>query len=327
MTTTKRRFGFTLIELLVVIAIIAVLIALLLPAVQQAREAARRTQCKNNLKQYGLGLHNYHDVHLMFPPAGGNWGSPQIGWQVKVLPFMDQAPLFNSLDMNSATAWNTILSNTGRQARFKQVPYAICPSNPDVSSVNSDWAQSTYTGSLGSQPTPSANSACNQFLNPRSANAPGSLLGYDANIPFGAQHGNTNISSELSGMFCRIGAAIKIATVTDGTSNTLMVGEINPICHDHTAGWWHYNGMGNAHASTSVPPNDFTTCPNSNRVTNPACTAMSNWNYTWGFKSTHTGGVHFLMVDGTVRFINENVDYNTYQRLGGRSEGLTVGEF
>ncbi len=334
MKKTKRRFGFTLIELLVVIAIIAVLIALLLPAVQQAREAARRTQCKNNLKQYGLGLHNYHDVHLLFPPGGSDWNNgPEIGWQVKILPFMDQAPLYNQLPMerNAAqghgpSAWDVILPNTGRQARFKQVPYAICPSNPDAEFRDGNWAQSCYTGSMGSQRTPSCNGACNTFLNARPSNAPSSLLGYDANTGW-ADHGNTYSSAGVNGMFNRLGAPIKIAMVLDGTSNTIMVGEINPNCHDHTAGWWHINGMATAHASTSVPPNDFTTCPNSNRVTNAACTAMCNWNYSWGFKSTHQGGLHILLVDGTVRFINENLDYNTWQRLGGRADGNNVGEF
>ncbi len=326
MTLTKRRFGFTLIELLVVIAIIAVLIALLLPAVQQAREAARRTQCKNNLKQYGLGLHNYHDVHLMFPPGGNNWAQQQIGWQVGILPFMDQAPLFNGLDMNRSGVWDTILPITGRQARFKQVPYAICPSNPDAEFRDGNWAQSTYTGNLGSQRTPSCDSNCNTFLNARPNNAPSSLLGYDANVG-GADHGNAVAPNTFSGMFSRASLPVKISQVFDGTTNTFLVGEINPTCHDHTGGWWQNNGMATAHASTSVPPNDMTTCPNSNRVTNPACTAQCNWNYSWGFKSTHTGGVHFLLVDGTVRFINESLDYNSYQRLGGRADGNTVGEF
>ncbi len=334
MTATKRRLGFTLIELLVVIAIIAVLIALLLPAVQQAREAARRTQCKNNLKQYGLGLHNYHDVHLMFPPGGGDWNNgPEIGWQVKILPFMDQAPLYNSLNMSAnaaqghgPSAWDVILPNTNRQARYKQVPYAICPSNPDAAFRDSNWAQSTYSGSLGSQRTPSADGNCNTFLNARATNAPSTQFGYDANSGW-ADHGNTYEARGVSGMFNRLGAPIRIAQVLDGTSNTFMIGEINPTCHDHTAGWWNINGMGTAHASTSVPPNDMTTCPNSTRVTNPACTPMSNWNYSWGFKSTHAGGVHFLLVDGTVRFINEGLDYNSYQRLGGRAEGLSIGEF
>ena len=300
----------------------------------KGREAARRTQCKNNLKQYGLGLHNYHDVHQMFAPGGGTtWGNgPGIGWQVKVLPFMDQAVLFNSLNLGGNPAfgtpsvYDTILPNTGRQARFKQVPYALCPSNPDAESRSGGWAQSCYTGSLGSQRTPSADGACNQFLNARPATAPSSLLGYDASNGW-QDHGNATFPNEISGMFSRWYATFKISQATDGTSNTFLVGEINPTCHDHTDGWWGFNGMGNAHASTSVPPNDGTTCPNSPRVTNPACTAMSNWNYSWGFKSTHVGGVHFLLTDGTVRFVNENIDYNTYQRLGGKSEGLTIGEY
>ena len=101
MLQRRLRMAFTLIELLVVIAIIAVLIALLLPAVQQAREAARRSTCKNNLKQYGLGLHNYNDTSGMLPPGGANWGSPQIGWQPKILPFMDQSLVSKQLDMTN----------------------------------------------------------------------------------------------------------------------------------------------------------------------------------------------------------------------------------
>src|SRR5437660_1842136 len=100
MKRSPRRQGFTLIELLVVIAIIAVLIALLLPAVQQAREAARRSQCKNNLKQYGLALANYHDVYKMYPIGGDQtWGnSTYLGWQPRILPFIDQMPIFNQIN-------------------------------------------------------------------------------------------------------------------------------------------------------------------------------------------------------------------------------------
>ena len=98
-----KRLGFTLIELLVVIAIIAVLIALLLPAVQQAREAARRTQRKNNLKQYGLALHNYHDTYGRFPIGGTDWGRLELGWQVRILPFVDQAGIFNQINFSAAS--------------------------------------------------------------------------------------------------------------------------------------------------------------------------------------------------------------------------------
>ena len=101
-----KKSAFTLIELLVVIAIIAILIALLLPAVQQAREAARRSQCKNNLKQFGLALHNYHDTFSMFPIGGTGDRDyrPRVSWQVRVLPFLDQAPLYNQIDMAGTTA-------------------------------------------------------------------------------------------------------------------------------------------------------------------------------------------------------------------------------
>jgi prepilin-type N-terminal cleavage/methylation domain-containing protein len=326
----KLRKAFTLIELLVVIAIIAVLIALLLPAVQQAREAARRSTCKNNLKQYGLGLHNYHDTVKMLPPAGSNWGSPQIGWQPKLLPFMDQALISKQLDMKSATAWDTVMTD-GRRARQINVPYSRCPTDysTKVQTVEyNGWAQSSYTGNLGSQRTPSANGSCNQFLTPG--------VGYQ-NPKGSADHGNTITIDNLSGVFGRLGPVIKFAYVTDGLANTFMVGEILPDCHDHDAGWWHYNGMGNAHASTSAPLNIMCSCPTMNKATAQSapqcfpggtdCRPASNWNYAWGFKSNHRGGAHFVMVDGAVRFINQNIDYQTYQNLGARADGNTLGSF
>jgi prepilin-type processing-associated H-X9-DG protein len=106
-----------------------------------------------------------------------------------------------------------------------------------------------------------------------------------------------------------------------------MVGEILPECHDHREGWWRYNGMGNAHASTSVPVNDMTTCPRSSRVTTPGCEAMSNWNYSWGFRSYHPGGAQFLFVDGSTHLLAEGLDYLTYQRLGGRRDGNAINQF
>jgi prepilin-type N-terminal cleavage/methylation domain-containing protein len=316
--------GFTLIELLVVIAIIAVLIALLLPAVQQAREAARKSQCKNNLKQYGLAMHNYHDVHKMFPIGGQNWQLPNIGWQPRVLPFMDQAPLFNQINFTSggaanggsASAWDTLLPNNLR-ARQVNAPYTKCPTDASNGLTRTDWAQASYGGSLGSQRTPSADGNCNTWLTPN--------VNYDGNGY--ADHGNTVTPAGLSGMISRLGPCIDIAKVTDGTSNTIFVGEILSDCNDHSTGWWDYNQGGNAHASTAVPLNNMNTCPNSKKITNPACTNANNWNYSWGFRSQHTGGAHFLLVDGTIRFISENIDYNTYQRLGGRADGFTVGDF
>ncbi|MEZ5944553.1 MAG: DUF1559 domain-containing protein [Planctomycetaceae bacterium] len=318
----KFLAGFTLIELLVVIAIIAVLIALLLPAVQQAREAARRSSCKNNLKQYGLALHNYHDNYNQFPNAGQNWATPNIGWQVRILPFTDQAPLYNSIDFG-ATGNGTVYDQNinGKILRTIQVPYATCPSDAS-GDVDANWAQTSYGGSLGSQRTPSADANCNLFMTPN--------VHYPD--PGGqADHGNTTDKRAIAGMFGRLlSQRIGIQDVTDGTTNTILVGEILPACNDHRTGWWNYNGMGNAHASTSVPLNYMDTCeapykPQSPQ--NPACTAINNWNLGWGFRSGHVGGAHFLLCDGSVRFVGQNIDYNTYQNIGTRNDGKVVGEF
>ena len=104
-----------------------------------------------------------------------------------------------------------------------------------------------------------------------------------------------------------------------------MVGEIIPECNDHRSGWWNYNGMGTAHASMAVPLNTMTTCTGA--PSTPDCSAKNNWNFSWGFRSRHTGGAHFLMGDGTVRFLSEAVDYNTYQNLGQRNDSQELGVF
>lgn len=325
MPRKRSLLGFTLIELLVVIAIIAVLIALLLPAVQQAREAARRSTCKNNLKQYGLALHNYHDVYNQFPNAGQNWAAPNVGWQVRILPFIDQAVLFNQIDFvnnngpSDAGAYNKVYN--GKPLRQYQVPYAKCPTDatPDF---GNGWAQTSYGGNLGSQRTPSADGNCNLFMTP---------VTHYRNPGGQADHGNSTSKRDIAGMFGRLMAdKIAFEDVTDGTTNTIMMGEILSACNDHRSGWWDYNGMGNAHASTSVPLNYMDTCespykPQTPR--NPACTAMNNWNLGWGFRSGHVGGAHFLLVDGSTRFVSENIDYNTYQNIGTRNDGKVVGEF
>lgn len=110
-------------------------------------------------------------------------------------------------------------------------------------------------------------------------------------------------------------------------SNTIFVGEVMAKCNDHLGGGWaHYNQFNNAHASTVVPMNDGTTCPKGTLlITNPSCTAQNNWNYSWGFRSQHPGGVQFLMGDGSARYIAQGINHTTYQRLGGRADGQAVG--
>lgn len=313
-TFFRRPRAFTLIELLVVIAIIAILVALLLPAVQQAREAARRSQCKSNLKQYGLALHNYHDVHKRFAPGTSSWdNAPRAGWQVRVLPFMDQGALYEELNLDINTFVYDQTLTTGKLARLHQVPYARCPSDGSgFSDFDSGWAQANYGGSMGSNSTPSnGGAACEPWQQFAAAGTAG--------------HGNSNNPLSISGMFSRFGMCIDEADVTDGTSNTIMVGEILPICTDHREGWWSRNGSANAHSSTVVPINNMNTCPVPlQNITHPACTAQNNWNFSWGFRSMHTGGAHFLLVDGSTHFLSENIDHQVYQSLGGRRDGNTV---
>jgi prepilin-type N-terminal cleavage/methylation domain-containing protein len=163
----RLRRAFTLIELLVVIAIIAVLIALLLPAVQQAREAARRSQCKNNLKQYGLAMANYHDTYGVYP-IGGTGGCcalpPALSFQARILPFIDQAPLFNQINMLLADATAQILPS-GQRMSTVVIPVALCPSDASMiqNPFQGPWAQSNYDASLGSQGNVSVNGACNPY--------------------------------------------------------------------------------------------------------------------------------------------------------------------
>src|SRR5437764_4901525 len=169
-----RRRGFTLVELLVVIAIIGVLVALLLPAVQQAREAARRMQCANNLKQYGVAIHTYHDIwkaipNTPFPYAqGGNWNLAIPTWQVVILPQMEQQPLYDKIN------WNWITPNNGYNSLVNgpngvvpaytiQVPYARCPSDSSPETTSSTFAKASYTGRHGSEFIDPANVSCQQF--------------------------------------------------------------------------------------------------------------------------------------------------------------------
>jgi hypothetical protein len=273
-----------------------------------------------------LGIQNYHIFYKSFPSAGANWGNPQIGWQVQILPQMEQNAMFNALNMNGV-AYETPMptpQNPGRVARQIQVPYARCPS--DGLPEDPNWAQANYCGNLGSQRAPSNDGSCNTWFTSELTSA----TNYNYDSHGGADHGNTLNANDISGIVGRLGVKVNFSSVTDGLSNTIAVGEVLPECHDHTTGWWNYNGMGNAHASTSVPLNTMTTCAISQAQAtqrgypNPQCFTKSNWNYSWGFRSKHTGGAQFVLCDGSVHFYPSSIDYMTYQYMGGRQDTHSI---
>ncbi|GIX04333.1 MAG: general secretion pathway protein GspG [Planctomycetaceae bacterium] len=351
---SSPRWAFTLIELLVVIAIIAILIALLLPAVQQAREAARRTQCRNNLKQLGLAMHNYHDNFNQFAPTvfhdSGtkcwSWGS-KGNYMVRYLPYLDQAPLFNALnfsavdneDCSNGDPWQpqgppgtpgvNFESQTNPQGqlyRHTAIPSLLCPSE-ESNLIDGHGAKSNYACSIGNQAMPSNSNPNASNWGSACALYPGNNFGTGA-----AGHGNSYDPNQISGIKSRYNWAASIRHITDGTSNVIAAGEIRPQCGDHTRnGWMHFNSLW---VATTAPINYPIVCVRESGwdATSPppgmnSCNHWQNWQTSQGFKSRHVGGAHFLLCDGSVKFITQNIDYITYQRLGDRRDGGTVGDF
>ena len=338
MHRSSLKRGFTLIELLVVIAIIAILIALLLPAVQQAREAARRTQCKNNLHQLRLALHNYHDVYNEFPQSimnrdgalGLDWSNSSRGsYLVRLLPFMDNAPMYEALNFDLVgPAWNlpnfeAQVDANGKLYRHYSLPGYQCPSDPSPA-LDGHSTKSNYALSIGNQAMPGNGTAwgtCTDY--------PGNNFGTGA-----AGHGNPSNTGNYSGFAARFWGS-SFRDLTDGTSNIIAGGEIRPQCGDHSRnGWFHFNSLWIA---TTAPINYPIKCVREdtgwdNATADPAagrgaCNHWQNWQTSQGFKSRHVGGAQFVLGDGSARFISENIDYLTYQRLGDRRDGQPVGEF
>lgn len=326
-SAARGRFAFTLVELLVVITIIGILIALLLPAVQAAREAARRAQCNNNLKQLGLALHSYHDVYGRFAPgtrscdpANPGTGSCPDGtgyvWNagahrkgstlVKLLPFVEQRTLYERL--NQKLDVEAQLASLGYGAG--EIPAYRCPSDDWR---NTSTGQSNYAVSLGSQAMSAQYGGCSSY--------PGNVFG---NGPVG--HGSTEDASQISGLFSRYSYAAAMSEITDGSSNTIMMGEIRPYCGDHHRGGWMSS---NSLWTATTAPINFPTCPGQapGSDTSQNCYAYNIWMTSAGFKSRHPGGAQFVFADGSARLLSETIDYMTYQKLGDRRDGQAIGDF
>lgn len=308
--------GFTLIELLVVIAIIAILIALLLPAVQQAREAARRTQCKNNMKQLGLAFHNYHDVYLSFPPAstiagvGNNMDRNDAwGWPLRILPYLDQTNLYNQIGVGETlttphTAMSNVIDYTTANAGSREqlltqtIPGFLCPSSPGLQVNRFQQNLGTLMYSLTSQ-----------------------IAVYPSAGPY----------------------TRAISDITDGTSNTILAGEKSlqeqPFL-SIGSNWGNYRPCGSRiqivhHARPINTPFDGT----HNATNNCYQENTPNLVTRAVIASAHVGGAHALMADGAVRFLSENIQSDPlasnsvltgnfiYQNLFRIDDGRTIGEF
>jgi prepilin-type N-terminal cleavage/methylation domain-containing protein len=323
-----RKFpaGFTLIELLVVIAIIAILIALLLPAVQQAREAARRTQCRNNLKQIGLAIHNYHDTHLTFPIGNlfaGTTRSNGWSWIAYVLPFIDLGNDYNQLDFAYRGRCSEFMGRQetdvpGQSWTWKQPKTILnCPSDPNGGRIfsgptgsgeylveNGTMAVSNYLGVAGK--------TLNWDCNATGDNPLWSITGPDAAC---------QDTSGYEGIFYN-NSSVSIGDISDGTSNTCAVGERGqnvsltygwPLCgrgypplysgrKDHILEMFVF--------SKGVPSDNPDSGPSNQK-----------------FWSHHEGGSMFLLGDGSVHLLSYSIDQAIYQSLGTRNGGEIIGEF
>lgn len=310
-----RRVGFTLVELLVVIAIIGILVALLLPAIQAAREAARRSQCVNNLKQLAVGCHNYSDTYRTFPsgyitnfPAPAQEGTLEQSvwsWGAMLLPFVEQAQLFSQLDVGNRTLHANLTTTDGRAALQTPLPTFVCPSDsgPALNNFSETHADNPadanaphyrkYVTSNGTDIIPIAKSnyvgvACSSV----STTPPVNPVSYGPATGVFFQNSDTAFRD-----------------ITDGTSQTLMFGERSFRSYDLN--------VGAANALGFSPQVSGYTSRNRSIL---AAVGIPYYGINWtltnrvhqgrGFHSRHPGGAQFALCDGSVRFISENIDYN-----------------
>lgn len=355
LTSATPRAGFTLIELLVVIAIIAVLVALLLPAVQQAREAARRSQCKNNLKQFGVALNAFEETYGNYPLGMTDDDAKNLGWGTLILPYVDQLPLYESIvnagfipfhrggrpliNPNTGAALVSggapavgvdgtlsavLQTNGGSVANLLKVTIAsyICPSDVLPEKDNDGYGKSNYCGNAGSY----AGSAAGDWT----VCASGNLRAQQNGILL---YMNENVNSSI----------VKTRDVTDGTSNTIAIGEVSEsanvtktVTNTGSFPLWaggNNNGgcngfrTGGSHlrlCGATQLGNNFYTGPvfPINSTSTGAAPNVSDAS----FGSKHIGGAQFLFADGAVRFLSENIAVNTYADLGGRNEGNVVND-
>lgn len=347
MFKSHRVSGFTLIELLVVIAIIAVLLALLLPAVQQAREAARRSQCRNHLKQLGLALHQYAESHQVFPRIcyqGRGSSSAKTGFSgfsahTMLLPFLDQAPLFQAIDFDSHT-FHAL--NAG--PRRTKLAVFQCPS--DTYDRTKNWAVNNYVVNGG----PSLIMIAPDPDQLTVGGTPGTPIGVNDQIGMFNMRRNVRFRDLTDGVSNTL--AFSEAIAGDGETTKFSKGDLvrgTPIptgfpntfasaeqLNDYGARCRTNSGThyGDPHSEwiNGMPAQTAFNTMNTPNSINPDCHEMtaSGWfdsRGVWSARSRHTGGVHVLFADGASRFVSDGIDLETWQRLGAIADGSVIGEF
>jgi prepilin-type N-terminal cleavage/methylation domain-containing protein/prepilin-type processing-associated H-X9-DG protein len=322
---SSRRGGFTLIELLVVIAIIAILIGLLLPAVQKVREAAARMKCQNNLKQLAIACHSYHDANNRMPPS---YTMPNgLSWIVNILPYIEQGPLYQRMDTSNAGGGHTA-PNRNNPNGLERLATLMCPSSPNEKMLFTPPHQ--FNNSTGEQ------------IPANSGNAPFTTHYYGVSGPRGAIPGSTTtppaqyavnagahegVPTAASGMFQR-DRPVTLTSVTDGTSNTMMIGEMSWFSNEFGTRYrtWVRGGDENA----TVAGGAFSvSCRNivkpiNSAMRGPTTSTLSPFNDI-AMGSMHTGGCNFGMGDGSVRFVRETIALDNYRAAASKDGGEVLG--